>query len=127
MVHPDREEPGHGELRRLGLTVEDDVHDRARPLELAPSLGVVEGDPARLRAGAERRDDGHLSAVPPARDLGVRAQHGVEREHAAVDQGVRPVAGDVGDAHGLEVGRRRGGRPRRVGEAEVVGRIGAGA
>ena len=55
------------EVDRVLAAVEDDVDQRARPLELAPALDVVVGERARVRAGAEREQQVELARRPRRR------------------------------------------------------------
>ena len=93
----------------VGRAVEDDVDDRLGPFQPAPVLDVVVGEPARVRAGAEREQQFRRRASAYANTAGLIANTppSIERAGAEPD--------------GLEVGRRRRGGVRGVDHADVVG------
>ena len=75
-------------------------------------------------AGPEREHQLQLAGATGGDDVRISAHRRIDRVDAAVDQRIRPRAGDVGDLRGLEVGRRGGGRARDLDEREVVRTVG---
>src|SRR3954454_9221103 len=86
------------EVDGVGDAVEDHVEDRPGPPDLAPAFGLLVLDRARVRPGAQRRDDADVGARGD--HLGVGAHRRIDGEHAAVDERVGAGAGRVGDLDG---------------------------